>query len=267
MEDPHIPAAFDSVNGLGALLGYYPARKANRWGNLVVCLLLLAGAVLVFLYGLYSGFLGYQLHGPAVIGDRITVPLLIAVLLFILGWLAGWGAYINWSKGVAVYEHGLAYRDRAGLQTWRWDEILTMTSAVTRHYTNGIYTGTTHVYTLLDRQNHRLILADAICRVEDLAKVIDMNTFPRLYPLAVDQYNAGELLLFGPVTISKQGMTIGKKTYPWGEVKQVSIHHGTLRVTRKEGGRSSGGRAAASAIPNIHVLLAIIQQEVGLKIG
>ena len=267
MEDPHIPAAFDSVNGLGGLLGYYPARKANRWGNLVVCLLLLAGAVLVFLYGLYSGFLGYQLHGPAVIGVKTTAPLLIAVLLSILGLLAGRGAYVNWRKGVAVYERGFACRDRTGLQTWRWDEILTMTSAVTRHYTNGIYTGTTHRYTLLDRQNQRLKLVDTIGRVEDLAKVIDTNIFPRLYPRAVDQYNAGELLLFGPVTISKQGMTIGKKTYPWGEVKQVSIHHGTLRVTRKEGGRSSGGRAAASAIPNIHVLLAIIQQEVGLKIG
>jgi hypothetical protein len=168
---------------------------------------------------------------------------------------------------VTVYERGFACRDRTGLQTWRWDDILTMTSAVTRHYHTGIYAGTTHVYTLLDRRNQRLKLVDAIDRVEDLAKVIDTNIFPRLYPRAVDKYNAGELLPFGPVAISKQGMTIGKKTYPWGEVKQVSIHHGILKVTRKEGGRFSGGRAAASAIPNIHVLLAIIQQVVGLKIG
>jgi hypothetical protein len=267
MDDPHIPAAFNTANGLGALLGYYPARKANRWGNLAVCLLLLSGAVLVFLYGIYSSFLAYQLHGPAVIGDKITAPLLIAVLLSGLGLLAGWEAYVNWRKGVAVYERGFACRDRTGLQTWCWDDILAMTSAVTRHYHNGIYTGTTHVYTLLDRQNQRLKLGDSIGRVEDLAKAIDTNIFPRLYPRAVDQYNSGEMLPFGPIAISKQGMTLGKKTYPWGEVKEVSIHHGILRVTRKEGGRFNGARAAASAIPNLRVLLAIIQQVVGLKLG
>ena len=267
MDDPQIPAVFNTASGLGGLLGYYPVRKANRWGNLVVCLILLAGAVLVFLYGIYSSFLAYQLHGPAVIGDKITAPVLIAVLLSGLGLLAGWGAYVNWRKGVVVYERGFAYRDRTGLQTWRWDDILTMTSAITRHYHNGIYTGTTHIYTLLNRQNQKLKLVDSIGKVEDLAKTIDTNIFPLLYPRAVDQYNAGEMLAFGPLAISKQGITIGEKTYPWGAVKEVSIHHGILKVTKKEGGWFSGARAAASVIPNLRVLLAIIQQVVGLKTG
>ena len=267
MDDPQIPPVFNTASGLGGLLGYYPVRKANRWGNLVVCLILLAGAVLVFLYGIYSSFLAYQLHGPAVIGDKITAPVLIAVLLSGLGLLAGWGAYVNWRKGVVVYERGFAYRDRTGLQTWRWDDILTMTSAITRHYHNGIYTGTTHIYTLLNRQNQKLKLVDSIGKVEDLAKTIDTNIFPLLYPRAVDQYNAGEMLAFGPLAISKQGITIGEKTYPWGAVKEVSIHHGILKVTKKEGGWFTGARASASVIPNLRVLLAIIQQVVGLKTG
>jgi len=265
MGDPQIPEMFNSALGLGASVGYYPVRKVTRWGDLVACLVLLGGAVLVFIYGIYITYLAYQLHGPAMIDDKMTAPALIAFLLIVVGLLAGWGAYVNWKKGVVVYERGFVYRDRKGLQTWRWEDILTMTSAITRHYYNGIYTGTTHIYTLLNRQNQKLKLADSILKVENLANAIDTNIFPLLYPRAADMYNAGEALAFGPVAISKQGIAIGKRTYPWTDVKEVSIRRGTLKVSKKEGGWFSGAGAAASAIPNLRVLLAIVHQIVGLK--
>jgi exonuclease I len=142
-----------------------------------------------------------------------------------------------------------------------------MRSAITRHYTNGIYTGTTHVYTLFNRQNQRLVLSDSFGKVEELAKLIDESIFPRLYKLAADQYNAGQAIISGPVEISKAGITISRKTYPWSDVKEVSIHRGILKVSRKEGGWFSGASASASSIPNLGVLLTIIHQVVGLKAG
>ena len=142
-----------------------------------------------------------------------------------------------------------------------------MTSAITRHYTNGIYTGTTHVYTLYNRQDQRVVLSDSLARVEELAKLIDQGIFPNLYEIAADKYNTGQTLSFGPVAISKAGIAVGKKTIAWSEVKEVSIHLGFLRVSRKEGGWFSGARASAGTIPNLRVLLAIIQQVVGLKAG
>ncbi|MCX6099935.1 MAG: hypothetical protein NTV92_00605, partial [Candidatus Bipolaricaulota bacterium] len=84
---------------------------------------------------------------------------------------------------------------------------------------------------------------------------------------AADQYNAGQTIVFGSVAISKAGIAIGKKTYPWADVKEVSIHQGILKVSRKEGGWFSGARASASTIPNLRVLLTIIQQGIGLKAG
>jgi hypothetical protein len=72
---------------------------------------------------------------------------------------------------------------------------------------------------------------------------------------------------FGPVAISKSGIVIGRKTYPWSEVQQVSIHQGYVKVSKKGGGWFSGASAAASTIPNLRVLLSIINQVVGLKAG
>jgi hypothetical protein len=101
--------------------------------------------------------------------------------------------------------------------------------------------------------------------VEDLAAGIEQAILPRLYAQVAEQYNSGQAIAFGPVVIRKSGITIGKKMYPWPEVGQVSMERGFLRVSKKDGGWFSGASAAASAIPNLRVLLNIIDQVIGVK--
>jgi hypothetical protein len=267
MNELQIPEVFNSVTGVGAPRVYFPVKKWNRWGNLIICLVLLAAAALVLLYGIYVTYLAYQQNGPVMIDDKLPVPLGITLVLAVFGGLAGWGAYASWRKGALVCERGFAYNDRRGLQVWNWEDVVSMRAAITRHYTNGIYTGTTHVYTLFNRQNQRLVFGDSIGKVEELVKLIDESIFPRLYEQAAGQYNAGQTIVLGPVAISKEGITISRKTYPWSDVKEVSIHHGILKVSRKDGGWFSGASASASTIPNLRILLTIIHQLVGLKAG
>lgn len=262
-----IPEAFNTAFGMGAPKGYYPIKNANRVGNLVAFFIFMGGAVLLFLYGLYDTYVAYQRHGPAVIDDHLVAPLVIAAILFGLGLLSGWGAYNNWNKGVAVYDNGFAARDRKGVRTWMWTDVISYSAAVTRHYTNGIYTGTTHVYTVFNKQNEKLSFADMYKGVEELGKAIENATFPARYERARQLYNSGQTVAFGPVAISKAGIVIGKKTYPWTEVKEVSIHQGILKVSKKDGGWFSGASASAPSIPNLRVLLSIIDQVVGVKAG
>jgi hypothetical protein len=265
MNSPQLPQAFAPVIGLGAPKAYFPVKNLRRTGNLVAFFVFLGGCVLVFLYGLYDTYLAYQQHGPVMIEARMTTPAIIAFVLFLLGLASGWSAYANWNKGVAIYEKGFVHRDRKGFTSWRWEEILSLTTAVTRHYTNGIYTGTTHVYTLLNQRNERLVLNDAFKGVEQLAAAIEQAIFPLLYERTSTQYNVGQTLIFGPLSISKAGIQIGKKTYPWAEVEQVSIHQGVLRVSKQSGGWFSGASAMAASIPNLRVVLSIIDQVVGVK--
>jgi hypothetical protein len=266
MDTPQIPTELQSA-GLGAPKAYFPVKAIHRMGSLVMFFLLLGASVLVFLYGVYGAYQAYHLHGPALIDDKLATPAIAALVLFLLGLLAGWSAYANWHKAVVVYERGFACYSRKELQAWNWDEITSLTAAVTRHYTNGIYTGTTHIYTLLNKRNERLVISDTYKNVEKLAQAIEQAIFPRLYDQAAAQYNTGQTLAFGPVTISKDGIQIGKKTYPWTEVKAVSIHQGILKVSQKDGGWFSGASATASTIPNLGVLLNIIHQVTGLKTG
>ena len=266
MNNPQLPEAFRSVLGLGVVQGYFPVKNRYRVGSLVAMGVFLCGTVAAFIYAVYQAY-HWANWGIVEIQDKMTTPLVISGVLLLIAVLAGLEAYAEWVRGAVLYEGGLAYRSRKGIQTWRWEDVDRFYTAITRHYTNGIYTGTTHVYTLMDRQKKRLVLSDAFRHVEDLGKSIEQSIFPRLYGQAADRYNGGEALEFGPVSLSKGGIQIGKKVYPWSEVRQVSIQRGILRVSKKDGGWFSGAQAAASAIPNLRVLLSIMDQIVGIKTG
>ena len=268
MNTPPFPNAFASKrSGLGAPKRYFPVKYLNRVGSLVAFFFLLSAAVMVFLDGLLVTYLAYQKHGPAVIGDSLVVPGILAFVLFLAGVAAGWWAFVNWGRGVVVYERGFAVHDRKGFQLWPWEEIVSLTQAVTRHYASENSTGMTHVYRLVNRQNQRLVLSDVYTKVEELAIIIQAAILPGLYEQAARQYNAGQRLVFGPVTIDQAGIQIGKKTYAWAEVRQVSIQRGILKVSKTESGWFSGASAPVSVIPNLNVLLNIIHQVVGLMTG
>jgi hypothetical protein len=268
VNNPQFPKAFSSrLFNLGASKRYFPVKKLNRIGSLVTFFIFIGGSILVFLYGFYITYVAIQKHGPAMIGDKLTVPVIIALVMLLIGLAVGRFAYENWSKGVAVYDQGLVVRDRKGIKPWRWEEIVSLKAAVTRHYIFGIYAGTTHRYSLFNHRNQRLVFGEMYARVEELAKIIQDGISPILYGRAAQKYNTGQTLVFGPVAISKSGIRIGKKVYPWSEVEQVSIQQGILKVTKKDGRRFSGASASASVIPNLNILLSIIHQVVGLKDG
>lgn len=254
-------------SGLGKIKGYFPVKKAIQAGSLVAFFCLLGGSVLVFLDGLNHTYLAYQKHGPVMIEDVLMVPGMVAFFLFWAGMGAGWWAYINWGKYVVVNEKGFAIHNRKGFQVWRWDEIVSLTVWGNDRLLERIPTSKKHVYTLINRHNQRLVLNDVFSKVEELAIIIQAAITPILYDQAAKQYNAGLRLIFGPVEIDKGGIRIGKKPFAWNEIQQISIRRGILKVLKKGEQRSGGASTPASAIPNLNVLLNIIQQVVGLKTG
>jgi hypothetical protein len=212
----------------------------------------------------------YTQNGPALfetrLGDEILPPFFIGVFFGFVGVLLVWNAYANWQKGAALYKNGFAYRDRKGVQAWTFAQVTGMTSAVTKRYTNGIYSGTTHVYTLWNKENKKLVLNDALADVEDLANQVRQGIFPHLYQQAADTYNTGQPVQFGKLVISKaNGIQFGKKSYPWDAIKEVTIQRGYLQIAKKDGGWFSGVNVAVSGIPNLEVFLSMVDQIIGIQ--
>jgi hypothetical protein len=261
------PKTFFPGTGLGTPRGYYPIKAWNRWASLLFSMAMLGLSALVLLVGMYDTYVAFQQHGPAMIDDVLVAPFWITMGLFVLGLLAGWSAVTRWNKGVAVFEEGFAVRNWKGIQLWRWQDVVSMTSAVTSHSILGIHTGTTHHYDFTNSRKQRLFLTDSISKVEQLAQNIDQRTYPLLYEIAAAHFNAGQSIPFGRIRISRSGIVVGRRTYPWMDVKAVSIQHGILKVSGKEAGWFSGTRLAISGIPNARVLLTILEHLVGLNAG
>jgi hypothetical protein len=256
------------VFGFGSIKQTYPVRKSAQRGSTIMAVLFILGAVAVFGYGLINTFSRWQKYGSAIILKTISGPLILSVILFLLGLLLAWTAYSNSKKLVVVYDQGFINRDRRGVVTCRWEEADALLAAVTRHYTNGIYTGTTHVYTITKTDGTKIVINDTITNVEAAANQIRQSIYPLLYQKKAQAYNSGQRLVFGPVSLSKvEGVTIGKKTFPWDQISQVKINKGYLNFAKKGGGWFSGATAAVSLIPNLEVLLSIIDQVVGIKVN
>ncbi len=262
-----LPEAFSSVFGLGALVAYYPVSKWNRAGSLAAGLVFFLGGGLAGLFGLYYAYTQSQQYGPAVFMNNLLPFAIGAGISILLGLFGLWAAYDNWNRAVVLYTDGLAYHDNKGLQTWRWDEVAAFFFSITRHYTNGIYTGTTYVYTLHKTDGAKLSLDNKYGKddIPKLGSAIEQAILPIQYKRAADAYNAGQMVTFGPVAISKEGITISKKTYPWDEVAKISLENGMLSVAKKGGGWFSGASAPVSSIPNVAVLLTIIDQIIGIN--
>ena len=254
------------IEGGGGLIETFPLRKGRRWAWLVAALILLAASAGVKIYGITLAYLGWKRYGAAVVGESLFWPLVIAAGLFLSFLIFAGIAYANWVKAILLYQNGFAYKDRRGLHPWRWRDVAALRMAVTRHDVFGINTGATHAYTVENRSGNRLALNDSFSRVEELARVIEENTFPLLFEQAAQQYNFGRNLNFGPVMVNKAAIQIGKKSYAWGEIQQVSLQQGILKVMKNSGGWFSGARAAAAAIPNLRVLISLISQAVIVRV-
>lgn len=260
-----IPAQFSGLMGMGKPQAVFKA-KVSMAARIVFAVIfgLVGGAAL-----LYAGYLFWERWGryyPPVIFKAMLPYLVVAVIAFVLAVILLWGLYSRRKKAVVVYENGFSYSDRKGIKTWRWDQINLVYANVVRHYTNGIYTGTTHTYTLHDNNGDKVVFNNSLAEVENLYNFVQNHSFQLRYQKYADAYNAGTRVHFGPVNISKSGgIQIGNKTYHWTEIQQVGINNGVLSVKKKDGGWFSGATVTAGSIPNLHVLLSIIDQLVGLK--
>jgi hypothetical protein len=264
-----LPRIFQTtVVGLGVPVSYFPIRGRNRVGNLIAGILFLLAAIGVLFYGLSLAASAFGRSGLNGSISSLLTPVAIAFASFLISLAFFWSVYRNWNRGVAVYDGGLAYRDRRGMKLWHWEEITSVTEEVTRHYTSfRIYVRTTHIYRLLNSRNEQLVFNDAFAGVVDLINAIEAKVFPILYDRKVRQFNLGEPVSFGPITVNTGGIKFKSKSIPWTEIKQITLRKGIIRVVDTNGTVIKDAVSLVRRIPNFEVLMKMINQVAGVKAG
>jgi hypothetical protein len=239
---------------LGAQTAEYKPRSTARVLRLIFGFILGVVGVFTILYGAMSA----QIAGD----DRPPIIILGAILagfawLMVEIWLKGNGL------SVQVFADGLARNQYGKTVVVRWDEIVGIWQAVTKHYTNGIYTGTTHVYTVQKADNTRVKFDDALKNVEQLGNTMQSEVTRRLLPQAINTFQGGGTVTFGKLVVSPIGLSWGDKSLPWAEIEGVQLNKGYLSV-KKQGKWFNWASMPVSAIPNLLVALTLIDRIVGL---
>src|SRR5689334_4392221 len=135
-------ATYQTTTDADALGTQTAEYKPKRGGGVIGMVIGFLMAV-VSVFGIVYAFKGQSVHED----DRWPIILLAAFGIFLGALLIeSWIGKRNLS--VQVYTDGLVRTQYGKTIVVRWDEVAGVWQAITKHYRNGIYTGTTHVYTV-----------------------------------------------------------------------------------------------------------------------
>jgi ribosomal protein S27AE len=168
-------------------------------------------------------------------------------------------------KEVVLYQDGLAFHTGGKeIYTWRWPEVLSIQTHLEYYggksdddYDNP---KVKRDFTLLKGNGEKLVLNNDLGRndVVRLIKPVKRAVYALLSPPLKQQYDAGQAVTFGPVTVHrKNGLAMDGKTYAWADISEVKVYHGKLRVTMNDRHQSQH-QVHTSDIPNMELLFQLI---------
>ncbi len=217
----------------------------------------LVGASIITLIGVFF-FAWFILDFTSASGDSQSA--LVFALIALVGLATGiWlyiKSYLERGSHVYVFSAGLL-RMGAQIVVIRWDQVEAVWQAVTKRYTNGIYTGTTHLYTVRQWDGTKAAFGDQIKNVEALGNTIARETLRVLLPKVIEAYRAGSTITFGPLSVSQQGVSNGKEMLPWSQIKGIEVKRGIVSV-KKEGKWLNWSTVRVPKIPNFFVFNALV---------
>ncbi len=235
---------------LGAPIAEYKYRAVRMIVS--ACITALAGIFFLALYIMNP-------TGSSSLADDSQPTLIWGLLgiffLAIAVWLAV-KVFLDRGSHVYVFSEGLL-RMGARMIAIRWDSVESVWQAVTRRYTNGVYTGTRHIYTVRQWDGTKTIFNDQLKNVEALGNTIARETLRILLPRVIEAYRAGSMITFGPLSVSQQGVSNGKEMLPWSQIKGIEIKRGIVTV-KKDGKWLSWSSVRVPQIPNFFVFNALV---------
>ena len=184
------------------------------------------------------------------------------------------------SLRVFVFSWGVSWIDGAEEISAGWHEVTHVWRAITRHYANGSPTYTDYRYTLRLADGRyrsfrgalpaRRARASGAVRlrptpgvttrvtIEQLGRLLETGVTRAQLPEAIDRFNAGQAVAFGPLALSVGGIAAGGQSLPWSEIEGVQIRKGVVSV-RKSGKLRAWKRAQVSQIPNYPLFDALVR--------
>jgi hypothetical protein len=165
---------------------------------------------------------------------------------------------------VAIHEAGIRYSDKKGSKAWRWEQVAQVFIMLRRYQNTQIVR---RAYRLHNTTGDSFYFTDEVRDAEGAFNAIRQRAYPPLFSRLIEQYDAGQTVSFGKVTVSRaSGLTIGKKAFRWDEITGAKVSGGYLFISKAGLGWLNDGDALVAEIANVELLIRIIEQRLGKQI-
>ena len=238
----------ENISAMGRLIKKYEGRSA-------------VGPLLIFILGMGMvmasvwAFMGQSL-------PNYLRAFVVAGVLFALVGIDGVVKALR-EYSITLYEGGFEYSTITENRLVRWNEVVSVWQKILTRGANGPITQT--IYTLLLKDKKKLVLDNE--RFKDmlgLGKTIQHEVTRCLMPQYVQTLNSGGTAQFGKLAITNQTISNGKESIPWSQVKEVRVRNGVIAIWKEDKWLIWSSILAAD-IPNMFVLLSLVDQIVGVR--
>jgi hypothetical protein len=266
-----------ALHRLGATRAVYkPSTILTVIGGLVTIVFGIAWAVLAFDI-VNSAVSSFSSTGfPTILG--LVIPL-FGLLVVLIGVVILLKAFLRRNLRVDVREQGLVYLKRNSNEVIRWDQIAfvwhkvkkttsttSTTSPSTGYTTTTTSTSTYHSYIVQRTDGAKVVFDDTFSRLKELGQTIEQESARYLLPQAIAAFYARQSVVFGTMYVNFSGVSDGRKTLPWSELKSIKVdeNNGTIAI-RKQGKWLNWSNLSLSETPNILVFEALVNSIVGSR--
>ncbi len=91
-----------------------------------------------------------------------------------------------------------------------------------------------------------------------LGRLLETRVTRAQLPKAIERFNTGQAVAFGPLSVGPSGITAGDQSLPWSEIEDVPTRNGMVSVKRS-GKWLAWKRAQVSQIPNYFIFDALVR--------
>lgn len=214
--------------------------------------------VIMGIVGAFMVIIGILLVMPSsdATGDP-TGPIISGILCFAVALGCFWAIFTWRGAHAQLFQQGFVI-SRAGKTTAaRWEDVASVTQKVVRIRRYGIPVWTSYLYTLSLANGETIRVNNAFGKTSQLGDAIQRMSANALLPRALAAFQSGQSLPFGKVSVSQAGISNGKETVPWSNIKQVTLQNGAL-IIRRADKRLAWVSTPVAKTPNIYVLLALV---------
>lgn len=179
-----------------------------------------------------------------------------------------------------VYPWGITWINGSHETAGRWEEMTQVWQTISLYLRNGAHERTEYGYKiqLADgrtwtfqgalrgraaarseaEQPQRVPGTTVPVTVEQLGRLVTDAVTRIQLPKAIERFNAGQSLSFGPLTVDPAGISAGDQSLAWDEIEDVRTRQGVVTV-KKAGKWLSWHKVGVSQIPNYFVFDVLVR--------